>query len=346
MSSVSYRMSGSGSWQNLLPDQTSRRLYSEIYPMGAPLPTGSGQVPELLSVWKKAGIVRLESEKVIPLGPIMTDGDLIILKPWFQDISNFMVQAFRERLGDYRDLARTLAEGHSSSEQDIENILTILICALTLDSWVFSLLRRELIGTYPFRGPAGNFFFWGYAFVHGPKRIFGFTTYTILEAGQLHMIRSHGLDRQAIKESLRHRNTWDYLDSLILDQGRVGRGAPKPPRPDHSLLQTSPSLQSVGLITPGDPSRLAIPVFDPVSSGTISVLCRETSVKIMVYFESRLDELNTLSSRCSFAQCSRPDVLCMLFHLAYSYAADQWVEKGVISDFPKAAGGEWGVWIS
>jgi len=38
-------------------------------------------------------------------------------------------------------------------------------------------------------------------------------------------------------------------------------------------------------------------------------------------------------------------VLCMLFHLSYSYAADTLVDRGVIEDFPKSAGGEWGVWI-
>ena len=102
----------------------------------------------------------------------MTDGDLTILNPWFQDISNFMCQAVMEGLDDYRMLALNLANGHSARKQDIDNLLTILICALTLDSWVFSLLRREVIGTYPPRGAAGHFFFWGYAFVAGPREDF------------------------------------------------------------------------------------------------------------------------------------------------------------------------------
>jgi hypothetical protein len=346
MSSVSFRMSGSGSWQTLIPDETQKKLYADIYPMGLPLSTGSGGLLKPFSAWEQAEIVLFENEKIIPLGPIMTDEDLVILEPWFMNISHFMGRTVMERLEDYRVLASNLAEGTSSPDQAVDNILTILICALTLDSWVFSLLRRELIGTYPSRGLAGNFFFWGYAFARGPKRIFGFTTYNGMEAGQLHMIRSHGLDRRAIKESLRPRSSWDYLDFLVSYQNRTGSTVLKPFRKDGVMIKTVRSLQTVGLLTSDAPPRLAIPIFNPGSSGTISTLCLKTSIKIKHHFVSQLDDLNRLLKRCSFAQCSRSDALCMLFHLAYSYTADQLVENGVISEFPQGAGGEWGVWIS
>jgi hypothetical protein len=346
LSSVSFRMSGSGSWQNLLPDEASRRLYAEIYPAGTSMPKGPGQLQDLFPAWQRAAIVRCEKEKVIPTGPLMTDDDLAILKPWFLDMSHFMVQAVLDRLNDYQSLARRLADENYSAKGAIDNILTILICALTLDSWVFSLLRRYLFGTYPPRDFAGTFFFWGYAFAQGPRRIFGFTTYNGLEEGQLHMIRSHGLDRRAIKETLGQRSTWNYLDFLIFHQDRNGNLLLQSKDYDRAPQKTTSVLQKVGLLTRDDPPRLAVPFFDQDLSGTIWGLCRKTAGRITDYFMSKREELHILRKRCSFAECSPPDVLCMLFHLAYAYAADQLVEKGVIPDFPISAGGEWGVWIS
>jgi hypothetical protein len=346
LSSVSFRMSGSGSWQNLLPDESSGRFYAEIYPLGTSLPTIPGHLRKLLPAWIQAAIVRLENEKVVPLGPIMNDDDLKVFNPWFQDISGFMCQAVLERMDDYRALASNLGRDHPLQKREMDNLLTILICALTLDSRVFSGLREEVIGSYPPRGVAGNFFFWGYAFATGPQRIFGFTTYNGLDGKQLHMIRSHGLDRQGIKELLRRRSTWDYLDDLISDQERVGRTEPQGKEQNHALKKTARSLQEVGLLTQDQPPFLAIPVFDNSDGKTIAELCVNTSRKIMDYFMAQLNDLENLTSRCSFARCSRPDVICMLFHLAYSYTTDRLAEKGVISDFPKSAGGEWGVWIS
>lgn len=346
MNSVSYRMSGSGSWQNLLPDENSRRQYSEIYPTGAPLPTGSGFLPKLFSVWKQAAIVRFENEKVIPLGPIMTDRDLTTLQPWFQDISGIMVQTVLERLDEYQVLARTLAGGQNPRKQSVNNLLTILICALTLDSWVFTRLRREVMGTYPARDFAGTFFFWGYAFAAGPQRIFGFTTYNGLEEGQLHLIRSHGLDRQALKEVLNRRSTWDGLDFLMVNPEEVREDLADGKQRGHSLTKALDALQKVGILTGEHPPLLAVPRFDDVDQEAIHELCRTTSQTIAGHFIAGLPGLESLIKRCSFAGCSRPDVLCMMFHLAYSYAADGLVEKGVITDFPKTAGAEWGVWIS
>jgi hypothetical protein len=346
MNSVSYRMSGSGSWQNLLPDQSSRRQYSDIYPKGALLPTRSGLLLKLFSVWKQAAIVRFENKQVIPLGPIMTDSDLTILQPWFQDISSFMGQAVLERLNDYRAMAQTLAGNQTSVKQAVDNLLSILICALTLDSWVFTQLRREVMGAYPSRDFAGTFFFWGYAFAAGPQRIFGFTTYHGLEEGQLHLIRSHGLDRQALKEALRRRSTWDGLDFFMSNPERFRHDLAEGKHQDHSLIKAVYSMQKVGILTGDHPPSLAVPIFNEDDQEAIHELCQNTSRIIAAHFKSQLPELESLINRCSFAGCSRPDVLCMLFHLAYSYAADRLVEKGVLADFPNSAGGEWGVWIS
>ena len=346
MSSVSYRMSGSGSWQNLLPDDSARLLYAEIYPLGKPLPTGPGRPSKLLLSWQRAAIVKFENQKVVPLGPIMTDDDLDILKPWFHDISNIMCEAVQERLDEYRLLSSNLAVRESFPKQEIDNILTIQICALTLDSWMFSSLRQGMIGTYPPRGYAGNFFFWGYAFSSGPQRIFGFTTYAGLAGKQLHMIRSHGMDRRAIKAALSRWETWEVLNYLLINREIIDELVltdSDTAVPQKKILD---SMQNVGLVRPEDPLHLSIPIFVGRDRELSSKVCLEVSKKIMVHWMAGMAELQGLFKLCSFAECSWPDVLCMLFHLAYAYAADKLVDQGIIPDFPKSAGGEWGVWIS
>jgi len=345
MDSVSYRMSGSGSWQNVLPDESAERLYAEIYPAGALLQRFEGRLRQLLVSWQQADIVKVKGEKVVPLGPIMTDDDLKTLAPWFQDISDAMCAAVWERLSDYRSLAESLAVGKSPAKHEVDNILTILICAHTLDSWVFALLREELIGTYRPRDFAGDFFFWGYAFTRGPKRTFGFTTYGGWGRTQLHVIRSHGLDRERLKTVLRQRATWDHIQHLC-SKRQGGKDAMS--REDLYPSRTGrvvASLRDAGILERDDPLRLAVPVFTGRDMQPALELYETVSSKIMNHLVATMDDLEALVKQCSFAECSRPDVLCMLFHLAYSYAADQLVDRGTIPDFPQSAGGEWGVWI-
>jgi hypothetical protein len=105
------------------------------------------------------------------------------------------------------------------------------------------------------------------------------------------------------------------------------------------------SLQEVGLVQPDDPLRLAIPILANIDRDLNTELGREVSKKIIRHWMAVMDELKGIIELCSFAKCSRPDVICMLFHLAYAYAADKLVERGIIPDFPQKAGGEWGVWI-
>jgi len=345
MASVSFRMSGSGSWQNLLPDEPSQRLYAEIYPQGALRPSGGEELSRLIDSWERSAIVRIDNQRIIPLGPIMTDGDLNILDSWFRGVSGFMVEAVLERLDDYRALALNLAGGKPAAAGELENILTIQICAHTLDSWVFTLLRRDLVGVYPYRDFAGDFFFWGYAFARGPQRIFGFTTYGGRGSTLLHVIRSHGMDREDLKGLLRRRDVWDCLQSVFASEGldrgpssRPGRGSYRDKRAEEALIEA-------GILRPGDPPGLAIPVFHGRDMEMAARLYQDVSDRIINYMTTGLDDLRSLIGECSFAACSWPDVMCMLFHLSYSFAADKLVEEGVIPDFPQSARGEWGVWI-
>ena len=343
--SVSYRMSGSGSWQNLLPDEPARRLYAELYPEAEIPEDLSNRHELLLSAWRRAAIIKSEGQKILSLGPIMTDEDLEILGPWFEAVSDTMCAAVWERLPDYRLLASRFAGGKSASKEEIENVLTIQVCAHTLDSWVFALLRRELIGTYPPRDFAGSFFFWGYAFAKGPERIFGFTTYGGRSGGSLHVIRSHGLDRERLKAVLRRRDTFDFLEHFASDRLTNGVGLTGQDYSGPGFENTVNLLREVKILKPDDPPRLAVPVFTYPDMKLAAELYEAVSAKIIKTFSAGPDELKVLISQSTFARCSRPDILCMLFHLAYSYAADKLVKKGVFPDFPREAGGEWGVWI-
>lgn len=345
LESVSYRMSGTGSWQNVLPDESAQRLYAEIYPAGAPVPRFEGPLRQLLDSWRQARIVKAEGQRVVPLGPIMTEDDLIILAPWFRDISEAMCTAVMERLSEYQSLAQKLAGGESSPQHRVDNILTIIICAHTLDSWVFSNLREQAIGSYPSRDFAGDFFFWGYAFSEGPKRIFGFTTYGGWQRIQVNVIRSRDLDREQLKEVLRQRATWDYLGYLLLTK-QPGKGASS-----RDYLQSArwenavDSLRDAGVLEGDTPPWLAVPVFTQRDMEPAAKLYDEVSGRITSRFLAGMDGLKALVGQCSFAACTWADVLCMLFHLSYSYAADRLVERGIIPDFPQSAGGEWGVWV-
>lgn len=338
-------MAGSGSWQNLLPDTPSRQLYGAIYPDGISLSELDDHLRPLIQDWVKGNIIRLEDQRVIPIGPIITDEDLDILDPWLKDISETMCIAVWDHLQRYQAQARNLANKESFTQEKYENILTIQICTHTLDSWVFSQLRQEMMGTYSPRDLAGTFFFWGYAFAKGAERIFGFTTYGGRTGLRLHVLRSHGLDREPLKAVLRRYDTFDLLQKLYF--GNQERHPSVSDRSSYSpeekrLLQ---SMRRINIIEPEDPPRLAIPVFTNKEMTPAVALYREVTERIVARFRTQMPELRELTKRCSFSRGRWSDICCMLFHLTYSYAADRLVESGTIPDFPQSPGAEWGVWI-
>lgn len=345
MGAVSYRMSGSGSWQNLLPDEQARKRYAGIYPYGIPAVQAREKLGQYLDPWERTHIIRLHGRRIIPTGPIMTDNDLEILKGWFKDISDDMTRAVEDNLPAYRHLALDLAGRRASERSYVDNILTIMICALTLDSRVFSLLRQELMGTYPGRGLAGTFFFWGYGFSGGPSRIYGFTTYGSWQGPPIHVLRSHELDREVIKSVLRRRNTVEFIQGLAGQKEKGSR-----PLSEGAIHPAGSSgiiddLRQAQILEEDDPLRLNIPVFSDPTLFEEGKLVEQVSERIKHGFMSRISDLHILLDRCSFRQCTRADVYCMLFHLSYSFAADKLVAYGTIPDFPESAGGEWGVWI-
>lgn len=338
MDSISFRMAGSGNWQNLLPDEEARSLYARIYPEGVFLRQVDGHLKDIIASWQKAGIATIVNRRLVPLGPIMTDHDIEILVPWFQDISACMCQAVSRCLADYRLLAESLCGGIAAPKHKVDNLVTILTCGEALDMWTFTKLRQELLGSHPVRGSAGRFFFWGYAFSNGPKSIFGVTTYGGIKKAQLSVIRSHGLDRGSMPALLRQESVLNYLVGLCRSDEAAFQTR-------HDVTETERSLRRMGLLMPEEPPSLAIPVLSQRDMEKTAHLHSKVSADIASYFAAQMDKLQRAISQCSFAECSRRDVLTMMFHLAYSYAADALVLAGAIPEFPQQAGGEWGVWL-
>ena len=340
MANISFRMAGTGDWQNLLPNEETRQLYARIYPDGALLKDIDDSFTKTIMFWQQAGIATIVGQQVVPLGPIMTDHDLEILADWFRDISNCMSGAIQRQLPDYRLLAETMC-GSATPKHKVDNVVTILTCAQALDIWSFRVLRRELIGHYPKRGSAGRFFFWGYAFSGGPENIFGVSTYGRGETVRLSIIRSHRLDRGILPALLRQADMMTYLTALCFPD----RVAPKEYLLPDKAEDIVHRLREVHLLKPENPPRLAIPILPDRDIESASQLHRRVSAEILHAFTTQMGQLQDLTRRCSFAGCFLVDVLSMIFHLAYSYAADNLIITGSIPDFPNRASGEWGVWL-
>jgi hypothetical protein len=159
------------------------------------------------------------------------------------------------------------------------------------------------------------------------------------------VLRSHGLDREDLKAVLRQHGTMDLLQHLYYEtQVDNPRGLR---RSTHSATEevALDAMRRINIVAPDDPPRLAIPAFANEEMRIAANLYRRVTAVIVERFMAQMPVLKQRIAECSFSQCLWSDISCMLFHLAYSYAADTLVEKGTIPEFPQSAGGEWGVWL-
>ena len=195
------------------------------------------------------------------------------------------------------------------------------------------------MGSYVPRGSAGTFYFWGYGFAGGPKRIYGFSSYGGYRRQSVHVMRSHGLDRELLKSGLETPGVLHLLNERF-EQTIRGKAEPV----DVEKEKFARILADLHILNRAD-DQLSIPVFYGEWMEKSAELYQTVSAGITHHFMETLEELGDLVSRCSFSRCLSADVLCMLFHLAYSYAADTLVETGIVPEFPAKAAGEWGVWI-
>ena len=90
---------------------------------------------------------------------------------------------------------------------------------------------------------------------------------------------------------------------------------------------------------------MTIPVFDAKAMGRIKSLCGGITRRLAHQFTARLDNLDHLLAATSFANCNRPDVLCMIFHWGYGEIASALKKQGIMPEFPKVVDDGWGFWV-
>ena len=289
MDAIQFYMAGSGHWQKWFPDDATCAFYERLYPGGESLDDLDEAERRHVAEWEKPGFVDVEDGRVAPRTPIYTDADHHTLSAWYARATERATETVAGRQGDYRDLARALSDGGRIPE---DHVLTILICAHTLDEGTLGRLTAGVMGEPPQRADTGAYFFWGETAERDLAHYFGVNTYGLLGGMCVAMLWSHTIQR---------------------------------------AIPDGPSL--------------TIPVFGPAAMRDVREVCGNTAEELAGAFTAGLADLEAVLPECSFASCSRNDVLCMLFHIGYGLVADQLAAAGILPEFPARADDSWGLWI-
>ncbi len=290
MSGIRFSMAGSGNWRRWFPDDAACALYERIYPRGARLDELPADERRRVEGWQAPGFIAVRDGVAVPLVPVFTDSDRAELATWFTVATEQAVAVLRDRIGDYRRLADALSVGGRVPR---DPLLTLLLCAHTLDMGTLEELEKGALGRPPSRADSGEYFLWGTSVQGDPTCAFGVNSMHIGDGWLVSAIHS----------------------------GSVRRAAPR-----------------AGV--------LAIPVLDAAAMQRVNDLCVPTSRRLAEVFLANVERLEGQVERCSFAACSRPDCLCMLFHLGYPRVAGALVEAGLLPAFPARVDDSWGLWIS
>ncbi len=282
-------MAGSGSWRRWFPDDSACALYERIYPRGVRLDQLTEEQRRQVQQWQAPGFVGDEDGVVVPLVPVFTNEDASELATWFSRATEQAVAVIIDRIGAYRDLADALS---GESQAPFDYLLTILLCAHTLDSGTLEHLHEGILGNPPSRAGSGQYFIWGQTADNGQAYSFGVNSFPWTEGAVISLIQSP------------------------------------------SVARTVPNRHTI-----------AVPVFDSATMQRVEKLCGPTSRRLAEVFSNNVTLLEDRLARCSFARCSRADVLCMLFHLGYPRVAGELADARLLPAFPDRAEDAWGVWI-
>jgi len=196
MAKIHFMMAGSGNWRSWLPDDSAHALYERIYPGGARLDQLQRDERERVLEWQAPGFVTDREGMVVPLVPVFTDEDDSALAGWFSGVTEQAVAIVAERIGEYRDLAGDLSEqGRASSD----NLLTILLCAHTLDCGTLEQLEQNIFGSPPPRAGSGNYFVWGRSARPGRTCSFGISSFPLWGEFVISLIHASSVERVAPK---------------------------------------------------------------------------------------------------------------------------------------------------
>jgi hypothetical protein len=289
MSTIRFNMAGSGNWQSWFCDDRAISLYRRIYNEIVHLRQLPDEDQNRVRHWLAPSFVVVRAGAVVPLIPVLTNADVARLTPWLSHVTDAGVAIIAGQAGRYRELANIF-----SAERSVpaDYLLTILLCAYTLDLGALGHLHRGLLGQPPDRAGTGRYFLWGETTDLADRYDFGVNSYPVIDGGAV---------------------------SVIL--------CPK-------VKRVMPDLCEV-----------RIPVLDRIALGHVQDLCGPVSQKLARAFTDNLDPLRACVGGCSFANCSAPDYLCMLFHISYGRLTKALVERGLLPEFPAHPADNWGMWI-
>jgi len=194
MAKINFSMAGSGSWRSWFPDDSAHALYERIYPGGARLDQLQGDERERVLDWQAPGFVKDREGMVVPHVPVFTDEDGSALAGWFSGVTEQAAAVVAERIGEYRDLAGDLSD---QSQASSDNLLTILLCAHTLDSGTLEQLEQNLLGSPPPRAGSGDYFLWGNAARHDRTCSFGVNSFPLWGEFLISLIHASSVERAA-----------------------------------------------------------------------------------------------------------------------------------------------------
>jgi hypothetical protein len=117
-----------------------------IYSMGVPLDQLAKKERERVSAWEAAQVSKLDNGTIMALTPVFTEEDASELASWSAQLTEQSVAIVTRHIAEYRQLADGLAEG---AQVPPDYLITILLCAHTLDVGTLEQLHRKLLGTPP-----------------------------------------------------------------------------------------------------------------------------------------------------------------------------------------------------
>ena len=358
MAELRFWMAGSNGWHKFFPGKQAYAIYEYMYQQPRTVEDIAGnlkileeEVKGIVSKWVEVGFAKRILDRILGQVPVITDPDYVTLNPWFQYVAECTNETTRSERGNYQDLAVEISAGQD--QRSIDNVLSILICASTLDVGTLSRLEKGLMGEPPKRGEKSRDFFWGKKIEKRLGYLFGVNSYGSGkdERWCLSMIHSRVVDRTPLQSF--YSKFGDEISQVVKLLGALAEN----PRYLHELpamvswdskrlRDLIETLMEVRVIASKEPYRLLIPVFDQKTGPRAKEICERTSTVIAKKIEDNLDQLRELVEKCSFSHCPFGDIFCMIFHEGYDYAADELLNEGVIPPFPSKAGAEWGMWMS
>jgi len=285
---IKFYMAGSGSWWKFFPDQKSYNLYQQIYQTNPSLDELSEEGREQVRLWQEVNFIKVENKAITPLIPVFTNEDNEILKPYFSSLIEKSTQIISNKIDDYRNFSAKLAR---ASKLPSDYILTILLCAYTLDTGTLDSLKKGAIGKPPKRDDDNHYFLWGESAKRDLRSFFGVNSSEIRPGLNISMIWS-----PAIKQEISQQN-------------------------------------------------ISLPFFNSDILEEINCLCNPMARQLAIVFTGSIVDLDGFLDKSSFKNCSRGDILCMLFHIGYGLITENLIKQSLLPKFPEEVNDGWGMWM-